>query len=119
MLSYPTSPPLDAVTSLLTIVKSGSIPANKAAFALAVWNVQGYLQNRALGSTDAPVDHPIPVGAQPVHSIHNAEDAAACAIAFEAHLNANVPGVTGALPIPWAMLTPLIKWALTQLIGMI
>lgn len=109
LVAYPVSLPLDAVKSLVAIVKSGKIAESKADFGLAVWNVQGYLQSKALS-----VDFPISFSA--TASIYNLEDAQVTADLLSKELPAE--GAFGSIFTDAALvaLTPLIKWALAQVI---
>jgi hypothetical protein len=54
MLAYPEILPLDAITLAAEIVKARAIQARKQEFALATWNVQGYVQRMTLGVPTLP-----------------------------------------------------------------
>lgn len=64
MLDYPSSIPMDAAQLCLEIAKARAIQARKAEFALASWNVQGYVQRVTLGMPALPGD-PSPAEAIP------------------------------------------------------
>ena len=109
MLRYPTDAPLDAVSSLVAIVKSQNIAGQKEQFALALWNVQGYIQGKALG------EGPLVVGCLGGSTCSD-EEAIAAATAIESQLNV-AEGAQAA--IPWTLLLPLVKYGLQALLAIL
>jgi hypothetical protein len=49
MINYPVELPVEAVQSLIEMIRTKSI--DKARFGHCLWNVQGYAQSKILGST--------------------------------------------------------------------
>lgn len=54
MVAYPTSLPLTAIQSCMSIIQNREIAEKKAEFGYNAWNVQGYLQSVLLGMPAQP-----------------------------------------------------------------
>lgn len=49
-VQYPTKPPVQAVTEIVRIVRGKTFAAEKQLLALAIYNVQGFIQNKVIGA---------------------------------------------------------------------
>lgn len=110
MQKYPSALPTESLATLVEIVKSKAVAKRKAEFALAVWNLQGYVQSKAFGDGAINV-----MGYQgPISTIVDEDDAAEVAALFEV---STVDGVMQSFD--WYLLLPLLKWALKMLITLL
>lgn len=64
-MAYPTEFPLDSVTRIINVVRSGQYRANLQEFAHDIWTLQGYSQGVLLGGPGGPFQ---PVQGKPEES---------------------------------------------------
>lgn len=103
-LEYPVDFPLDAVTNVVTTLRSGQASANLPQLAFDLWTVQGYAQRQLIGVPGEPVAPNTALASQ----------AAADPLAM---LEAIAQGSAGAQAvIDWAS---LLTWALQELVKLV
>jgi len=110
MTPYPDSLPLDAINVIVNDIKNNAIVADRANFAKAVWELEGYGLKLGLGD-------PAPVGLQAAPPLSNEEVASHLESLLNPDFNfipaaegvvQGVPEIIAALP--WQQ---ILKWTLT------
>jgi hypothetical protein len=119
-ISYPSDVPQDSILDIVHLFRDGQVVEQRALFANAIWNVQGYLQGILLGNPFIQKREALPLElaalapvGEPLYALCDCDCSGSCD-----HVHKAMTDVTDVGAIPWASIMQMAQGILAMLIEM-